>query len=87
MIAGNTVKEGEEIDEPSTSEEAAEENKLSSEPKSSLASMFGKKTTEVPTEAPPSTRPKTLFDVNTDGSSITGDEKVDTKINDQEEFC
>jgi hypothetical protein len=70
-----------------TSEEVAAKNQLSPESKSSLASMFGQRQQDAP-EAPPSTRPKSLFpDVNTSGSSITGDPKVDTKINDQEEFC
>lgn len=84
MIAGNLVKEGEES---SSSTEAASENELSSESKSSLASMFGQKQQVAP-EASQSNRPKTLFgDVDTSGSSITGDPKVDKTIEDQKNNC
>jgi hypothetical protein len=84
MISGNLVKEGEES---SSSAEAAAENELSPESKSSLASMFGQKQQAVP-EAQQSNRPKNLFnDVDTSGSSITGDPKVDKTIEDQKNNC
>jgi len=84
MISGNLVKEGEES---SSSAEAAAENELSTESKSSLASMFGQKQQAAP-EASQSNRPKNLFnDVDTSGSSITGDPKVDKTIEDQKNNC
>jgi len=84
MISGNLVKEGEES---SSSAEAAAENELSPESKSSLASMFGQKQQAAP-EASQSNRPKNLFnDVDTSGSSITGDPKVDKTIEDQKNNC
>ena len=70
-----------------TSEQMASQNQLSTESKSSLASMFGQAQQAAP-EAPQSNRPKNLFnDVDTSGSSITGDPKVDNTINDQRENC
>jgi hypothetical protein len=88
LFSGNPAAVNSVIMGNLTSEEAASKNELSSESKGSLASMFGKKATEVTTEASQSNRPKTLFgDVDTSGSSITGDPKVDKTIEDQKNNC